>query len=134
MMDRLLDNRKVTVTEKEFLKSLEMLIAYINQSDYDRWIINNYAHLLYPDKRTFRKGINEVLPYIADRELFISHIKYSMKTDMCRNFAVSIRIEAANPRYCIYFITFQDLISQLKKLLQKTDLRQKSNGSADTSF
>ena len=36
MMDRLLDNRKVTVTEKEFLKSLEMLIAYINQSDYDR--------------------------------------------------------------------------------------------------
>ena len=36
---------------------------------------------------TFRKGINEVLPYIADRELFISHIKYSMKSDMCRNLA-----------------------------------------------
>lgn len=50
------------------------------------------------------------------------------------NLAVSIGIETANPRYCVYFITFQDLISQLKKLLQKTDLRQKSNGSADTSF
>ena len=50
------------------------------------------------------------------------------------NLAVSIGIEAAKHRYCVYFITFQDLISQLKKQLQKTDLRQESNGSADTSF
>lgn len=41
MMDRLLDSRKVTVTEKDAVKS----IAYINQSDYGRWIINRYAHL-----------------------------------------------------------------------------------------
>lgn len=58
MMDRLLDSRKVTVTEKEAVKSEEVLIAYINQSDYGRWIINNYAHLSDVDKRTFRKGIN----------------------------------------------------------------------------
>ena len=50
------------------------------------------------------------------------------------NLAVSIGIAAAKHRYCVYFITFQDLISQLKKQLQKTDLRQESNGSADTSF
>ena len=31
------------------------------------------------------------------------------------NLAVSIGIEAAKHRYCVYFITFQDLISQLKK-------------------
>ena len=31
------------------------------------------------------------------------------------NLAVSIGIEAAKPSYCVYFITFQDLISQLKK-------------------
>ena len=43
MMDRLLDSRKVTVTEKDAVKSEEALIAYINQSDYGRWIINNYA-------------------------------------------------------------------------------------------
>ena len=30
------------------------------------------------------------------------------------NLAVSIGIEAAKHRYCVYFITFQDLISQLK--------------------
>lgn len=93
MMDRLLDSRKVTVTEKEAVKSEEALIAYINQSDYGRWIINNYAHLSDTDKRTFRKGINEVLPYIADRELFISHIKYSMKSDMCRNLAYGCVME-----------------------------------------
>jgi hypothetical protein len=67
MMDRLLDSRKVTVTEKEAVKSEEALISYINQSDYGRWIINNYTHLSDTDKRTFRKIINEVLPYIADR-------------------------------------------------------------------
>lgn len=33
------------------------------------------------------------------------------------NLAVSIGIEAAKHRYCVYFITFQDLISQLKKQL-----------------
>ena len=31
------------------------------------------------------------------------------------NLSVSIGIEAAKHRYCVYFITFQDLISQLKK-------------------
>lgn len=31
------------------------------------------------------------------------------------NLAVSIGIEAAKKRYCVYFITFQDLIAQLKK-------------------
>ena len=31
------------------------------------------------------------------------------------NLAVSIGIKAAKNRYCVYFITFQDLISQLKK-------------------
>ena len=93
MMDRLLDSRKVTVTEKDAVKSEEALIAYINQSDYGRWIINSYEHLSDTDKVTFRKGINEVLPYIADRELFISHIKYSMKSDMCRNLAYDCVME-----------------------------------------
>ena len=93
MMDRLLDSRKVTVTEKDAVKSEEALIAYINQSDYGRWIINSYAHLSDTDKVTFRKGINEVLPYIDDRELFISHIKYSMKSDMCRNLAYDCVME-----------------------------------------
>ena len=93
MMDRLLDSRKVTVTEKDAVKSEEALIAYINQSDYGGWIINSYAHLSDTDKVTFRKGINEVLPYIADRELFISHIKYSMKSDMCSNLAYDCVME-----------------------------------------
>ena len=44
-LHRLLDNRKVTLTEKGALKSEKALISYINQSDYGRWIINNYVHL-----------------------------------------------------------------------------------------
>lgn len=38
------------------------------------------------------------------------------------NLAVSIGIEAANHRYCVYFITFQDLISQLKKAASENRL------------
>lgn len=38
------------------------------------------------------------------------------------NLAVSIGIETANPRYCVYFITFQDLISQLKKAASENRL------------
>ena len=38
------------------------------------------------------------------------------------NLAVSIGIEAAKQRYCVYFITFQDLISQLKKAANENRL------------
>lgn len=38
------------------------------------------------------------------------------------NLAVSIGIEAAKKRYCVYFITFQDLISQLKKAASENRL------------
>ncbi len=38
------------------------------------------------------------------------------------NLAVSIGIEAAKHRYCVYFITFQDLIAQLKKAASENRL------------
>lgn len=38
------------------------------------------------------------------------------------NLAVSIGIEAAKQQYCVYFITFQDLISQLKKAYNENRL------------
>jgi len=38
------------------------------------------------------------------------------------NLAVSIGIEAAKQRYCVYFITFQNLISQLKKACDENRL------------
>ncbi len=38
------------------------------------------------------------------------------------NIAVSLGIEAAKQRYCVYFITFQELISQLKKAYDENRL------------
>ena len=38
------------------------------------------------------------------------------------NLAVSIGIAAAKKRYCVYFITFQELISQLKKAASENRL------------
>lgn len=87
MMDKLLEQIKVKVSEISATKSANALIAYINQSEYGRWIINNYAHLSPTDRLIFIKGMNEVLPYVANREVFISHIKFSMKENLCRNLA-----------------------------------------------
>ena len=41
------------------------------------------------------------------------------------NLAVSIGIEAAKQRYCVYFITFQELISQLKKAYEENRLENR---------
>lgn len=84
MMDRILDSRKIIVSEAEAMKSETALIAYISQSEYGSWIVNNYAHLSDLNRQIFREGVNKVLPYIADKEQFISNIKYSMKADMCK--------------------------------------------------
>ena len=84
IMDRLLESRKINVSKSDAIKSEEALIAYINQSHYGKWIINHYAHLSVDDRLTFIKGINNILPYVADDENFISHIKFSLKQNMCR--------------------------------------------------
>ena len=85
MMDKLLEHRKVKVSGIAATKSADALIAYINQSEYGRWVISNYAHLSPTDRLIFIKGMNEVLPYVANREVFISHIKFSMKENLCRS-------------------------------------------------
>ncbi len=87
IMDNILEQRKFKVSEIAATKSADALIAYINQSEYGRWVINNYAHLSLTDRLIFIKGMNEVLPYVANREVFISHIKFSMKESLCKNIA-----------------------------------------------
>lgn len=84
MMDKLLESRKVNVSEIEAARSAEALIAYINQSEYGNWIIGCYAHLSVDDRLTFIKGMNSVLPYVANRKNLMSHIKFSMKENRCR--------------------------------------------------
>lgn len=88
LMDNLLQMRKVEINGKAASKSREALIAYINQSEYGKWIINNFAHLSASDKMIFIKGMNEVLPFVTNKEKFISNIKYSMKNDFCKNLAL----------------------------------------------
>ena len=84
MMDTLLENRKVNVSEIEATKSAEALIAYINQSEYGHWIIGYFAHLTLDERLVFIKGMNTVLPYVGNRENFMSHLKFSMKENMCK--------------------------------------------------
>lgn len=84
MMDTLLESRRVNVSEIEATKSAEALIAYINQSEYGRWIIGYFAHLSLDERLTFVKGMNTVLPYVGNRENFMSHLKFSMKENRCK--------------------------------------------------
>jgi len=86
-MDRLLENRKVNISPIEASKSTEALITFINQSEYGKWVINYFVHLSATDRIEFIKGMNSVLPYVKNKDLFISHIKYSMKSNLCRTIA-----------------------------------------------
>lgn len=83
MMDKLLENRKINVSASDAVKSEDALIAYINQNDYGKWIINHYAHLSLDNRLTFIKNINNILPYVADSENFMAHIKFSLKENLC---------------------------------------------------
>ena len=82
-MDKLLEMRKLSITEDEAMLSRDNLIAYINQSEYGKWVVNYFADLSDAKKEIFIKGMNQVLPYVANSEKFISSIKHSMKRDLC---------------------------------------------------
>lgn len=84
MMDRLLEARKVKVSEVAATKSADALIAYLNQSPYGHWIIGQYAHFSTDERLTFIKGMNLVLPYVVNREQFLSRIKFSLKDNLCQ--------------------------------------------------
>ncbi len=84
MMDNLLESRTVHITEIEATKSADALIAYLNSSEHGAWIINHFAHLSPSEKLTFIKGVNSVLPYVKDRDSFVSYIKYSLKDNLCK--------------------------------------------------
>lgn len=104
MMDKLLELRKIEVTELAATKSVDAMIAYFNQSEYGHWLIGYFAHLNSADKKTARKGINEVLPYVANRDNFISNIKFSMKENRCKTLAFDCLINdlmAMNEADCI---------------------------------
>lgn len=84
MMDTLLEDRKISVSEIEATKSAEALIAYISQSPYGKWIIGCFAHLSLDERLVFIKGMNMVLPYVNNKENFMSRLKFSMKENCCK--------------------------------------------------
>ena len=87
MMDKLLEERSIDVSEHAAVKSPDALIAYLNQSEYGHWLIGYIAHLSVSDRQIVREGINAVLPYVANRENFIGHIKFSLKDNLCKTLA-----------------------------------------------
>lgn len=85
LMDKLLESRKVNVSNIEATKSTDALIAYLNDSSYGNWIIGRYAHMSKEERKTFIKGMNAVLPYVGNKEAFMSKLKFSVKANYCKN-------------------------------------------------
>lgn len=85
MMDKLLECRKVNISELAATKSADALITYLNQNPCGHWVIGQYAHLSTNEKLTFIKGMNTVLPYVANRDKFIESIKFSLKNNLCKH-------------------------------------------------
>ena len=84
LMDTILEDRTLKISPIEATASAEALIAYLNTSEYGAWIINHFAHLSAGERMTFIKGMNDVIPYVQNRDVFISHIKYSLKDNLCK--------------------------------------------------
>ena len=85
LMDKLLESRKVNVSNSEATKSTDALIAYLNDSSYGKWIIGRYSHMSKEERNTFIKGMNTVLPYVGHKEAFMSKLKFSVKANCCKN-------------------------------------------------
>ncbi|WP_051931461.1 IS21 family transposase [Clostridium sp. KNHs214] len=84
LMDRLLESRKIDISNIEATKSPEALLAYMNGSPYGNWIIGQYAHMSKENRSTFIKGMNLVLPYVKNKEIFMSNLKFSVKNNWCK--------------------------------------------------
>lgn len=132
IMDKILEMRKVEVSNIEATKSIEALIAYISSSEYGRWPIQCYAHMSKADKDTFIKGVNSVLPYVGNKDAFIMRLKYSMKHDACKELALDCVIND-NMAMCDddtvltdagYEILSQRYEAELKEFLTKEGERQ----------
>ena len=93
LMDKLLEKRTIEVSNLQACKSEDALIAYLNDSSYGNWIINYYSHMSKENQKTFIAGMREVLPFVADKDAFMSRLKYSVKKDCCKTLAFDCLIE-----------------------------------------
>ena len=93
LMDKLLEKRTIEVSNLQACKSEDALIAYLNDSSYGNWIINYYSHMSKENQKTFITGMRDVLPFVADKDAFMSRLKYSVKKDCCKTLAFDCLIE-----------------------------------------
>lgn len=93
LMDKLLEKRTIEVSNLQACKSEDALIAYLNDSSYGNWIINYYSHMSKENQKTFIAGMREVLPFVSDKDAFMSRLKYSVKKDCCKTLAFDCLIE-----------------------------------------
>ena len=84
IMDKILEVRKIEVSNTEATKSEAALIAYLNSSQYGTWIINQYEHMSKEKRKTFVTGMNMVLPFVENKETFMSKLKFSLKSNECK--------------------------------------------------
>ncbi len=86
-MERYYIKKKSTISKIDETISEDDFIAYLNQSKYGQWIIFDYLASSDNDKNVLRKRINEVIPHVINPESFISHLKYSVKSNLCSDLA-----------------------------------------------
>jgi len=84
LMDKILESRKIEISNIEATKSEDALITYLNSSNYGNWIINQYEHMSKEKRKTFVAGMNMVLPFVANKETFMSKLKFSFKSNYCK--------------------------------------------------
>lgn len=84
LMDKILESRKVSVSNIEATKSPEALIAYMSSSPFGNWIIGQYTHMSKEKRKAFIHAVNTVLPYVKNKDAFMERLKFSVKANWCK--------------------------------------------------
>lgn len=84
LMDKILESRTVKVSNKEATSSIDAMIAYMNDNPYGNWIINHLSHMTKTNRKIFFEGMKSVLPYVINKDAFMSRLKYSVKSNYCK--------------------------------------------------
>ena len=99
IMDKLMENREMTISLKEAALSKENLIAYLlQQFKYSEYITNFLSSLKGENEKTFYEETLKLIPYVINEQLFIDIFKSVIKEGDFKNIRLHVYIKGlSNP-------------------------------------
>ena len=90
IMDRLLENRKVSITKEEAIQSYEHMVAYlISYGPQSNWIKRFIQTLNKEERSILYKELSKILPYVDDEEQFFLAFRHAVNKKQLKTLRVN---------------------------------------------